>query len=82
VPSGLVTNEIVHIADLFPTIARITGAEVPTDRVIDGIDQLDFFTGKQATSNREGLRLLHQAGTARGEVEGLEAAPRLGARGQ
>jgi arylsulfatase len=55
VPAGVVTNEIVHIADLFPTIARIAGAEVPGDRVIDGIDQLDFFTGKQAASNREGF---------------------------
>ena len=33
--------------------AFIAGAEVPTDRAIDGVDQLDFFLGKQENSNRE-----------------------------
>ncbi len=49
------TNEIVHITDLYPTLARIVGAQLPNDRPIDGIDQLDFFMGKQAKSNREGF---------------------------
>ena len=43
------------IADIYPTIARIVGADMPSDRIIDGVDQLDFFTGKQATSNRDGF---------------------------
>jgi arylsulfatase len=52
---GGVTNEIVHITDLYTTLARVAGAEVPRDRPIDGVDQLDFFLGKQAKSNREGF---------------------------
>lgn len=55
VPAGRVTDDIVHITDLFPTLAHIAGAAVPTDRPIDGIDQLDFFLGKQAHSGREGF---------------------------
>lgn len=55
VAAGRVTNEIVHVADLFPTLARIAGAEVPSDRPIDGVDQLDFFLGRQERSNREGF---------------------------
>ena len=55
IPGGGVSNEIVHIADIFPTIARVVGADMPDDRVIDGVDQLDFFLGKQAQSNREGF---------------------------
>ena len=39
--------------DLFPTLARIAGGKVPTDRVIDGVDQSDFFFGKQQMSNRD-----------------------------
>jgi arylsulfatase A-like enzyme len=54
VPAGNVNNEIVHIVDMFPTLARVAGAEVPKDRPIDGVDQLDFFLGKQEKSNREG----------------------------
>jgi arylsulfatase A-like enzyme len=55
VPTGRVSNEIVHITDIFTTLARVGGAEVPKDRAIDGADQLDFFLGKQEASNREGF---------------------------
>jgi len=55
VPAGRVSNEIVHIVDMYPTLARVGGAEVPHDRPIDGVDQLDFFLGKRENSNREGF---------------------------
>ena len=55
VPAGRVSNEIVHVVDMFPTLARVAGAKVPADRPIDGVDQLDFFLGKQENSNREGF---------------------------
>ena len=55
VPAGRVNNEIVHIVDMYTTLAHAGGAEVPKDRAIDGVDQLDFFLGKQETSNREGF---------------------------
>mgnify|MGYP003941946525 FL=1 len=44
---------MVAIVDFFPTLARIAGGKVPTDRPIDGLDQLDFFMGRQEKSNRE-----------------------------
>jgi arylsulfatase A-like enzyme len=49
------SNEMVAIHDFFPTLAIIIGAKVPTDRPIDGVDQSDFFTGKQPKSNRDSL---------------------------
>jgi arylsulfatase A-like enzyme len=55
VPAGSINNEIVHIVDLYTTLAHAGGAEVPQDRPIDGVDQTDFFLGKQARSNREGF---------------------------
>ena len=55
VPAGVVTDEIVHVTDLYPTLARVVGARAPTDRPIDGVDQLDFFLGRQSKSNREGF---------------------------
>jgi len=53
IPAGRVSNEIVSIVDFFPTLARVGGGKVPADRPIDGVDQLDFFTGAQEKSNRE-----------------------------
>ena len=55
VPAGRVSNEIVHVTDLFPTLARVAGAALPSDRPLDGIDQLDFFCGRQEKSNRDGF---------------------------
>jgi arylsulfatase A-like enzyme len=41
VEPGSVAGDIVHVSDLFNTFARIAGSynQIPTDRVIDGIDQ-------------------------------------------
>src|ERR1700683_3724981 len=47
------SNEMVDIHDFFPTLAKIVGAQVPPDRRIDGVDQSDFFLGRQTKSNRE-----------------------------
>jgi arylsulfatase len=47
--------KLFTIVDMYPTLARAAGAEVPKDRPIDGVDQLDFFLGKQENSNREGF---------------------------
>jgi arylsulfatase len=55
VPAGGVSNEIVHVTDLYATLARVAGAVLPTDRPIDGVDQLDFFQGRQPGSNRHGF---------------------------
>ena len=52
VPAGAVNNEIVHEMDLFTTFAHIAGGKVPQDRIIDGVDQTDFFMGK-GKSKRE-----------------------------
>jgi hypothetical protein len=43
------------MVDVFTTLAHAGGAEVPKDRPIDGVDQMDFFLGKQEKSNREGF---------------------------
>jgi arylsulfatase A-like enzyme len=55
VPAGRVSNEIVHEVDTFATFARIAGARLPGDRIIDGVDQTDFLLAKQEKSNREGF---------------------------
>lgn len=55
IPAGKVTNEMIHVVDLFPTLAQIANLEIPKDRIIDGLDQSQFLLGKQEKSNREGF---------------------------
>lgn len=52
---GHVSNDIVHVTDIFATLAAAAGAPVPTDRPIDGVNQMPFLLGAQATSAREGF---------------------------
>jgi len=46
------SKEMFHVLDFFTTFANITGAEVPNDRAVDGVDQTDFLLGRQKQSNR------------------------------
>ena len=55
IPAGIVSDEIVHEMDLFPSFAHIAGGKVPSDRIIDGVNQYNFFTGQQLKSNRESV---------------------------
>ena len=38
IPPGQSNNELITAMDLLPTFAKLAGAEIPTDRVIDGKD--------------------------------------------
>jgi arylsulfatase len=55
IPAGRETNEMVHGVDMFATLARFSGATVPTDRPFDSIDQSEFFLGNTEKSAREGF---------------------------
>ena len=54
VPPGQASNEIMHVCDWFTTLLRAAGTTPPADRVIDGVDQLDWLCGDAASSSREG----------------------------
>ena len=55
IPTKQVSNELFHQIDLFPTLASFIGADIPKDRIIDGVDQSDFLMGKSEKSARESL---------------------------
>ena len=55
VPAHVESNEVVHITDMYTTLINWTGAAVPKDRVIDGLDQRAFLEGRQPNSAREGF---------------------------
>jgi arylsulfatase len=41
--------------DIFTTLATIAGADLPKGRIIDGVDQSDFFLGRNSASARDGF---------------------------
>jgi len=55
IEEGQVVGDMIHITDLFTTFARLGGAldEIPTDRVIDGIDQTALLLNGDTHSRRD-----------------------------
>lgn len=47
IPAGSINNEITGIIDMLPTFCVLSGANVPTDRVIDGKNILPYLLGKK-----------------------------------
>ena len=50
---GRVSNELLLSMDLYPTLAAVCGASVPTDRTIDGRDVRDVWFDETARSPHE-----------------------------
>ncbi len=54
---GQLVNDIVHITDLFTTFARLGGGMeyIPTDRIVDGIDQTSLLLNGDTHGRRDYL---------------------------
>ncbi|WP_299668352.1 sulfatase [uncultured Polaribacter sp.] len=52
VPSGKTSDLVIATIDVLPTIAKIAGAKIPTDRIIDGLDVSEIIHGKSNTLER------------------------------
>jgi arylsulfatase len=52
---GQLVGDIIHEVDLYTTFARLAGAEehIPTDRVIDGLDQTSLLLNGDTHSRRD-----------------------------
>jgi arylsulfatase len=55
VPAGRVSNELVHLVDLYTTLVLAGGGSVPEDRQIDGVDMRPFLLGDAEESGRDTL---------------------------
>jgi len=51
IPPGKVSDKMATTMDLFPTLARLAGAESPNDRVIDGFDIWPLFSGTEGAKS-------------------------------
>ena len=55
IPPGQVSGAVLGSIDVFPTIVRAAGADLPADRVIDGKDILPLLEGSVEASPHEGI---------------------------
>lgn len=53
IPAGRVNDAIFSTLDVMPTLANLTGFEVPEDRIIDGVDQTGLLLGKSERGARD-----------------------------
>jgi len=55
IEANSVVGDMVHVSDLFTTLARLGGAtgNVPTDRIIDGIDQTSLLLNGEEFGRRD-----------------------------
>ncbi|XP_028835840.1 steryl-sulfatase [Denticeps clupeoides] len=54
-PAGKVIDEPTSNMDVFPTVAQLTGAGIPKDRIIDGQDLMPLLRGEVERSQHEFL---------------------------
>jgi arylsulfatase A-like enzyme len=54
IPPARSSDDIMNVTDWFSTLADAAGAPLPQDRIIDGVNQLDWLTGAVEESQREG----------------------------
>jgi arylsulfatase A-like enzyme len=52
VPAGRVSNKLLSAIDILPTIAKLTGAKLPKEK-IDGIEFVDLLKGDDSKTPRE-----------------------------
>ncbi len=53
IPARVESNEILLSSDLMVTLAAAAGGTLPTDRIYDGKNELDFLMGKKDKSEQE-----------------------------
>ena len=61
VPKGATSDLVTATIDILPTVASLSGADLPQDRVIDGIDISKIFTGEQQELERPYFYYQHRA---------------------
>mgnify|MGYP001815384292 FL=1 len=68
---GQIIGDILHVSDLYTTFARLGGAvdHIPTDRVIDGVDQTSLFLNGDGFSRRDYV-MIYQGPNLAGAVKG------------
>ena len=72
IPANGQCHELVTAMDLLPTFANLAGAELPTDRIIDGHDITDLLSGRPGADSPTSQFLYY---TSNGDLAGIRRGP-------
>ena len=53
IQEGWQTTDMIHVMDMYTTLGKIAGGNIPSDRPIDGVDQTSWLLGNQEHSARD-----------------------------
>lgn len=70
VPAGRTSDAVVSTLDVLPTFAALAGADVPDDRIIDGVNQRPLLEGKDDEGARDQFLYYHG-----GELQAVRKGP-------
>lgn len=87
IEAGQISGDIVTVYDLFTTFARLGGAmdKIPTDRVIDGIDQTALLINGNGHSRRDYVHIYqgtHLSATVKQQFKRVWVGERAGLVGE
>ena len=59
IEAGSMSGDMIHVSDLFTTMARMAGATdfIPRDRIVDGVDQTSLFLNGDGHGRRDYLHM-------------------------
>ncbi len=66
IPAGKVTDAITASIDVLPSLAKLVGAKMPVDRIIDGKDSLSALLGEQKAQSPHDILYYEIDGIRRG----------------
>lgn len=70
IPSKTICRKLATSMDLYPTLAQLAGAPLPTDRIIDGRDISPLLTGRPGAKSPHGAFFYHNG---RGQLLAVRA---------
>ena len=56
---GKVSNELVHVTDIYPTVMELIGAKATNDSVLDGMSVLNVIQYNDVSPRSEILHNIH-----------------------
>jgi arylsulfatase A-like enzyme len=77
VPAGEIYDKMVSSTDVFPTLVKAAGLDMPTGQPTDGVDLIPYLNGENGAQPHEWLCWQNRSWLAKKEGDSLKATPKV-----